>query len=159
MDLEASNEVRRLFATFQKFTKADWGKQPILGIKPSEMRVLLCIKDISNKGSNRVTVSEISKSLFITSPSVTQIIKCLSTLGYIERSVDAKDRRIADIKLTDQGELIVQKASERITANYSGLFEALGKENSDTLITLLDQVYVYFDNRSKALRNEQNSSS
>jgi DNA-binding MarR family transcriptional regulator len=154
MDLEASDEVRRLLATFQKFAKAEWSKHSILGIKPSEIRVLLCIKDISKEGKQRVTVSEISKKLFITSPSVTQIIKSLSTIGYIERSVDTKDRRIADIKLTNTGEQIVQKAREFIITNYSGLLEALGKEKSETLITLLDQVYVYFEARLKEHQNE-----
>jgi DNA-binding MarR family transcriptional regulator len=142
-------QIRNLVNTIEKFAKADWRKQSVYGIKPSEIRVLLRIKDISLQNDHRVTISDISKSLSVTSPTVTQMIKNLNKNGYIERAIDAKDRRVADIKLTAKGEDIVQLVRKRKFAAYSGLIETLGKEQSESLILLLNQVYDYFDKVSK----------
>jgi DNA-binding MarR family transcriptional regulator len=149
MQLEENSDVRKLFATFERFAKAEWRKQSFQGIKPSELRVLLCIRDNSLHSGQGVTVSEISKGLTVTSPTVTQIIKSLNTNGYVERTVDAKDRRIAHIKLTNTGEQLVQKANERKIAAFTGLLETLGKEQTENLISLLNQAYVYFDEVTK----------
>jgi DNA-binding MarR family transcriptional regulator len=150
MQLEENSDVRRLLATFEKFAKADWRKQSFQGIKPSELRVLFCIRDNSLHNAQGVTVSEISKNLCVTSPTVTQIIKSLSTIGYVERTVDAKDRRIAHIQLTNKAEQLVQKARERKVAAFSGLLDTLGKEQTENLISLLNQSFIYFDEFTKA---------
>ncbi|MEX2415753.1 MAG: MarR family transcriptional regulator [Paenibacillaceae bacterium] len=142
-------EVRRLVNTFEKFAKADWHKQSVFGIKPSEIKMLLRIKDLSLQNDHGVTISDISKSLSVTSPTVTQMIKNLNSNGYIERAIDVNDRRIADIKLTAKGEEIVNQMRKRIISIYSGLIETLGKEQSESLINLLEQVYDYFDKASK----------
>jgi DNA-binding MarR family transcriptional regulator len=143
------SEIMSLINTFEKFAKADWRKQSVYGIKPSEIRVLLRIKDISQQNEHGVTISDISKSLMVTSPTVTQMVKSLNHNGFIERSVDAHDRRVSDIKLTAKGEDIVQKVRKRKFAMYTGLIDSLGKEQAVQLISLLDQVYDYFDKVSK----------
>ncbi|MEX1031653.1 MAG: MarR family winged helix-turn-helix transcriptional regulator [Paenibacillaceae bacterium] len=142
-------EIRSLILTFEKFAKADWHKQTKFGIKPSEIRLLLWVKDISQQNEHGVTISEISKCLMVTSPTVTQMVKSLNHNGFIERCVDAHDRRVADIKLTAKGENVVQQASKRKVALYTGLIDSLGKEQTKQLISLLDQVYDYFDKASK----------
>jgi DNA-binding MarR family transcriptional regulator len=144
VDSEITPETRRLIETFEKFAKTEWRRQSIQRIKPSEIRVLLRIKEISRESGQGVTVSEISKRLSITSPTVTQIIKSMQNNGYIEKTVDAKDRRISSIRLTAAGEEVVRKMGKRIEHVFSGLIEKLGKEQSETLIFLLDQVYDHF---------------
>jgi DNA-binding MarR family transcriptional regulator len=144
-----NEEIRALINTFEKFTKADWLRQPIFGIKRSEMKVLLRIKDISLHGEQRVTTTEISKSLMVTSPTVTQMIKSLHQNGYVERSVDIHDRRVTDIQLTAKGEEIVQLARKRRIDLYTGLIETLGQKKKDQLISLLDEVYDYLDKLNK----------
>lgn len=149
MNDETNPQIRSLVNTFEKFAKADWHKQSVYGIKPSEVKVLLRIKDISLQNDHGVTISDISKSLLVTSPTVTQMIKSLNKNGYVERAVDTNDRRVADIKLTAKGEDIVKQVRKRKAAAYSGLIETLGKEQSESLILLLNQVYDYFDKVSK----------
>jgi DNA-binding MarR family transcriptional regulator len=144
-----SSEIRSLILTFEKFAKTDWRKQSMFGIKSSEIKVLLRVKDISEQNEHGVTISDISKSLMVTSPTVTQMIKSLGQNGLIERSVDAHDRRVADIKLTAKGEDVVQQAIKHKIAKYTGLIDSLGKEQTEQLISLLDQVYDYFDKESK----------
>lgn len=147
---ELSDDVKKMIETFQKFAKADWQKQSIWGIKPSEVRVLVCIKKINGEDNlHGVNVSQISKMLFVTSPTVTQMIKSLSNNGYIERFIDPEDRRIADIRLTEKGQILAQKAIDRHKEIFSGLLVKLGKEKSDALNSLLDEVYLYFVEASK----------
>jgi DNA-binding MarR family transcriptional regulator len=149
MNEEANVDIKRMMETFERFFKADWRKQSFLGIKPSEIRVLLCIHNLSSYGQHGVTVSEISKKLSVTSPTITQMIKSLFIHGCIERTKDLNDRRIAYIKLTDRGEQIVEKALLRYKIIFSGLIDTLGNEQSNALIKLLNQVYTYFDEASK----------
>ncbi|WP_239616565.1 MarR family winged helix-turn-helix transcriptional regulator [Cohnella mopanensis] len=151
MKSEITPETRRLIETFERFAKADWRRQSIQRIKPSELRVLMRIREISRENDQGVMVSEISRRLAITSPTVTQIIKSLHTNGYIEKAVDARDRRVSDIRLSEAGEQIVDKMGKRIEQAFTGLIEKLGKEQSETLIVLLDQVFEYFDKEAKHL--------
>jgi len=146
---EFIDDAKKMAEIFEKFVRADWRKQFKWGIKSSEVRVLLCIKEVSRESPLGVNVSQISKMLFVTSPTVTQMVKNLSTNGFIERTTDSLDRRIASIRLTDKGELIAQKATDRYQTIYSGLVKSLGKEKSDTLNALLNEVYLYFAEASK----------
>nr|WP_242836670.1 MarR family transcriptional regulator [Clostridium sp. BNL1100] len=138
-------DIRRFVETFEKLARAERRKQSLFGLKQSEVRVLLCIEQLSHENKQVITVSEISKKMFVTSPTVTELIKSLSINGYIERSVDSQDKRVSDIKLTAKGEKIVQKLITYFTSLFSGLIEKIGVEQSETLLDLLDQVCLYLN--------------
>ncbi len=138
-------DIRRFVETFEKLARAERRKQSLFGLKQSEARVLLCIEQLSYENKQIVTVSEISKKMLVTSPTVTELIKSLSNNGYIERSVDSQDKRVSDIKLTAKGEKIVQKLITYFTSLFSGLIEKIGVEQSETLLDLLDEVCLYLN--------------
>lgn len=138
-------DIKRFVDTFERLARAERRKQPSLGLKKSEVRVLLCIEYLSHEDQCIVNVSQISRKLSVTSPTVTELVKSLSSKGYIERCVGSKDKRIVDIKLTDKGAKTVQKVTVYFESLFSGLINRLGKEQSDTLIELLDQVCLYLD--------------
>lgn len=140
-----NNTVNRFVDTFDKLVRAERKIQPVLGIKNSEVRVLLCIGSLLHEGQQVINVSQISNKLQVTSPTVTELTKSLSSKGYIERYTDAKDKRVVDIKLTDKGEKYVQKVATYYNALFSGLIERLGEEQSEKLIDLLDQVCLYLN--------------
>ncbi|WP_409340720.1 MarR family winged helix-turn-helix transcriptional regulator [Paenibacillus sp. MBLB4367] len=156
MNKKNDEQVKQLAETFERFAKADWRNKKLWGLNASEIRVLLCINDLSGQGSHGAHVSDISKKLHVTSPTVTQMIKSLAAGGYIERTTDPSDRRIADIRLTEKGEAVARKAGERFAAIFSGLIAFLGEERSDTLIGLLTQVHAYFDANVKLPESENN---
>lgn len=149
MNQSANDEIKQMADTFERFARADWRKQTKWGIKPSEVRVLLCIKELAQENTNGVNLSQISKMLAVTSPTVTQMIKSLNKSDLIEQSVDAKDRRIANIKLTAKGETIARLAKEHRRSMLAGLIESLGKEKSEMLNSLLNEAYVYFEQTTK----------
>ena len=145
MQEQSNVDIIRFVETFECLARAERHKQPLFGLKQSEVRVLLCIKQLSNDSQNVVNVSEISRRMYVTSPTVTELIKALSSKGYIERCVDTKDKRVVDIKLTEKGEKIVQKTTNYFNSLFSGLIEKIGVEQSEKLLDLLDQVCVYLN--------------
>jgi len=141
---QSNTTVNRLVDAIENLAKAERHKQPVLGIKNSEVRVLLCIGSLSHDNQH-ISVSQISNKLQVTSPTVTELIKSLSGRGYIERCADTRDKRFVDIKLTDKGEKFVQKVSTYYDALFSGLIERLGEVQVEKLIELLDQVCLYLN--------------
>lgn len=139
-----SSLVKEVTEAFHQFAKSDWRKQSVSGIKSSEVRVLLCLKMLANENEHGVNVSDISKRLSVTSPTVTQMVKSLMAEGYVERYNDPRDKRITLLRLTEKGEAAAQKAYERFAVVFTGLVERLGEEQSRSLIVLLNQIYNYF---------------
>ncbi|ASS75407.1 hypothetical protein CIG75_10675 [Tumebacillus algifaecis] len=146
-----SNEnAAQLMEVFSRFAKADWRKSTRWGLKASEVRVLLAIKKRNDQGMDRgISVSELSKILQVTSPTVTQMINSLIKGGYILRSIHPTDRRISEITLTEKGEQIAQEAMSEFRAIFTGLIDHLGKEQSDQLISILNQAIDYLQNVNK----------
>jgi len=146
MRAESKVDIQQLLVVFERLAKAEWRKQPAVGLKNSEVRTLLCIKSLSQEEQTAVTVSEISKKMFVTSPTVTQIMKSLDTNGYVERRVDAHDKRVVAIMLTEKGKNTVQQVDEYMNTLFAGLVDELGEEQSETLLLLLNQVCNYLEN-------------
>src|SRR5215469_7063348 len=96
----------KLFRALTQFKRLGWHQQSIAGCTPSEIRVLFCIRGDPHLHTSHVTVSEISKHLHVTSPSITQLLKSLESRGLIERHIDTSDRRVIVVTLTEQGEQV-----------------------------------------------------
>jgi DNA-binding MarR family transcriptional regulator len=131
----------KLFRALMQFKRLGWHQHSIAGCTPSEIRVLICVK---RGGSPLVTVSEISKHLAVTPPSITQLLNSLEARGLIERHMDTSDRRVIVVNLTKQGELVTEQADEAFSATMKGLINYLGEQQSNQLADLLFKVFRYF---------------
>jgi DNA-binding MarR family transcriptional regulator len=146
MSVDKYENIAELVDVFQKFARADWRKKTMWGgLKASEIRMLVSVKQSNNKGTTGTTVSEISKLLQVTSPTVTQMLNSLIASGYMLRTSDKNDRRITEILLTEKGDQIAQKAVDRYRAIFTGMIDHLGKEQSDHLVDMLNQVFQYLE--------------
>jgi DNA-binding MarR family transcriptional regulator len=145
--------AQKLFRSFTQFSKAGWHQQSIAGCKPSEIRVLFCIKKGLKPDEHEMKVSEISKQLHVTSPTITQLLKGLEMNGLIERSIDLTDRRSVDIKLTEKGEIVTCKAADAFAISLNGLMEYLGEEQSDQLAELLFKVSRYYNEKAVSVNS------
>ena len=94
-------------------------------------------------------VSEISKQLHITSPSVTQIINKLEKDDIVLRNIDPSDRRAVNIRLTDKGIQVVSEAKAVLSDAFVGLIDYLGEEDSQLLAVLLTKVFTYYEQMSR----------
>jgi DNA-binding MarR family transcriptional regulator len=148
------DQIQQLMDVFHQFARAGWRKGTVLGLKASEVRVLACLKRRHDNGQFRMTVSEISKTLQVTSPTVTQMAGSLLKAGYIERSADPNDRRITEITLTDKGHNLAEQAIKRHHNIFRGMIDKLGKEQSSQLIALLREVFDYLEETAEADFNE-----
>ena len=91
-----------LVISFQKmfrcldFGRSLKGKAPSLTV--TQMRVLSFFNE-----KDVVYISEVSRSLGMSIQSVNNLISRLEVLGYVERSKNAEDKRLSDIRLTEKG--------------------------------------------------------
>src|SRR6266849_1515277 len=104
LDPEMSPIAQNLLRTFMQFSKVVWhqhqSQNTVQGCKPSEIRLLMVVKRGIKPGASEIKVSEISKMLMVTSPTVTQLLNGLEADGLIERRIDPHDRRAVGVRLT-----------------------------------------------------------
>ncbi|BBH23758.1 hypothetical protein Back11_51030 [Paenibacillus baekrokdamisoli] len=142
---EDRNSSHEMVRAFRQLRHVNWsGRRPFEGCTPSETMMLFCIRRSTKSGSPGLKASEISSMMKITSPTVTQTVNMLEAKGLVERSLDAHDRRVFRIKLTEEGERMTQAAEDSMHIRVKGLIDHLGKERSLLLVELLDEVVQYY---------------
>lgn len=144
--------AQKLMRSFIEFNKAAWHQRTIAGCKPSEIRLLFGVRGGIKPGASEIKVSEISKMLHVTSPTVTQLLKGLEVKGLIERRIDSFDRRVVGVRLTEKGEEVTRQAMQSVAHTLQGLIEYLGEEESNQLVTLLTRVFRYFSEQEENVR-------
>ncbi|HEY1349611.1 MAG TPA: MarR family transcriptional regulator [Ktedonobacteraceae bacterium] len=110
---------------------------------------------VTASGVPTMKVSEISKLLHVTSPTITQLLKGLEANGLVERHIDSHDRRAVRIALTERGEAVARQAEEIFIDSFQGLVESLGEQESNRLAELLCKAYCYFNERETAAYHSQ----
>lgn len=146
MDNSRKEIIQNLFNAFDQFNKLDWNQSPVAGLKRSEVFTLFSIKRIMDSKSSSVKITDISKSLGVAPPTITQLITGLKQKGYVERSINTNDRRSVQIVLTEKGWHAIDKASNVFNKYFEGVVEYLGEEKSNELVNLLVMVFNYFKN-------------
>lgn len=117
--------------------KLTW-KIPLPNLTSSEFFLLSTLlfrcdeKDISS-----MHVSKIAKKMGISSPAVSKSLNSLEEKGFIERVVDADNRRNTRVKLTEKGERETKIAQNHINNYMDDVMVRMGKENLDKLSELL----------------------
>ncbi|MZP31384.1 MarR family transcriptional regulator [Heliobacterium undosum] len=139
-----SGTAQTLLQAFMQFKRIEWHQRSVLGYKPSEIKVLFCIKKGRKSGSPGIKASEISQLLRVTPPTVTQLIKDLEIRGLVERAIDRDDRRSALIGLTQKGEKVTKAAADEFVRAFDGLVNHLGEAKSQQLAELLNEAFFYF---------------
>ncbi len=162
MDIQNNATAQKLLGALMQFKRAGWHQMSTTGYKPSELRVLFCIgkglwldthamEDGCMQNTHEMKVSEISRRLHVTPPTVTQLIKGLEANGLVERNLDQVDRRAVGIKLTEKGEKITRQAGDDFLASISGLIEYLGEGQSEQLAELLVKVSRYYNEKAASV--------
>jgi DNA-binding MarR family transcriptional regulator len=83
------------------------------GLTPQRYLLLLMIKGVSD-GSECSTVTELSTSMQLGQSSVSELVNRAVQAGLVRRSLSAEDRRVAQVRLTAEGE-------RRLTSSFSDL--------------------------------------
>jgi len=154
MDQPMTLTNHKLFRALTQFRRLGWHQHSIAGCTPSEIRVLICIKKSGAHLLQPMTVSEISKRLLVTPPSITQILNTLESRGLIERHIDRADRRVIMVTLTERGEQVTRQAEEAFSAVMKGLIDYLGEDQSNQLADLLFKAFRYFSENEAHMNDE-----
>jgi len=117
--------------------------------KPGEIMVLYYISANTKDDLPGLMVSEISERLNVTSPTVTQHIKSLEAQGLVERQLDPGDRRVVRVRLTEKGNMYIQRIQAARLKMFTGLVEYLGEEESLRLAETLRKASDYLQKQQE----------
>ena len=109
-------------------------------IARGEGAVLIYLMD-GHEGAN---ASEISQQFDINSSRVAAVLNALSKKGYIQRVVDAQDKRKIKVFITEQGRVFAQQRREEIEDYFQKMLEILGEEDTKEYLRLCCKVNQIF---------------
>ncbi|MRN54180.1 MarR family winged helix-turn-helix transcriptional regulator [Paenibacillus monticola] len=136
--------AHQLFAALRQLRKSHW-QHSVEGHKPSEMTLLITIARRGHSTKEGLKVSEISRFLGLTPPTVTQLINSLEAKNMVARQADPKDRRVVRITLTEQGKAVTRKAKGYMDVMLNKLVEYLGEDESILLAELLLKMHAFIE--------------
>lgn len=119
-------------STFQHFSRTVGEAE----ISPPQYGTLILIE--SNPG---ISQSAVASALRFDRSTLVQIIDRLEERGLVIREVSARDRRSHALKLTDQGNQVLQDLKRRVAAHEAHITRELSAEERDTLIGLLARLH------------------
>ena len=135
---DAFEKLFRAMHQFKKLNVSDL----IPGLSSSEFSVMGAILQMGENG--KITSSELAAKTKTLPPAVSRTLRGLEEKGYVERTVDKKDRRNTYISLTEQGwKKGMHKLQEKVEQLYSRqelshlekyldrLYELLAEENRE----------------------------
>lgn len=93
----------------------------------------------------RLTPTELSASMMVTSGAVTKRVDRLEREGLVERTVNGADARGRVIELTPAGRALVERVHPLHLANEDGLLDALDGNEREQLARLLRKLLVSLD--------------
>ncbi|KGE20307.1 MarR family winged helix-turn-helix transcriptional regulator [Paenibacillus wynnii] len=134
--------AHKLMIALRQLHRAQWQRSSE-GNKPSEMTLMLSIGRHMKFKKEGPKVSEISRYLGLTPPTVTQLINSLEAKSMVERQADPTDRRVVRVLLTEQGKAVTRRAMVHRDASLQKLVEYLGEEESNQLADLLLKVHQF----------------
>lgn len=108
-------------------------------ILPSYLKLIDYIYQLSKEGD--VRVSDLSKALHQTMPSITRSLIHMDEQGYIKKTISSSDKRVVYVSLTELGLKLYQQYVEKY---YKQLSKRLSKYNIDQInlmISTIDEIY------------------
>ena len=101
--LALSKRVARLSLLFEQAMKAELAD---LGLTYAEFDVLAALR----RAGGRLRPSELARSLYLTSGGTSNVLQRLSAAGYVTREPDESDARGKQVRLTEDGTRVTEKA-------------------------------------------------
>lgn len=100
-----------------------------------QLRTVMYISD-----HGKVKPTEIAKNFMITPASVTSQIDTLVERDWIERVFNQNDKRVIEVRLTDEGRKLLPKEIDKLNESCSWIFNSLDTTEQKTLLALLEKI-------------------
>ena len=138
-----------LLSAFFRFQHTPWHMFPAPGLSRSETGVLMAIERSAYRGE-RLRVSDISKRMHVSSPTITQHINSLESQGFVQRSQSKTDKRAVNLSLTDKGTEALRQHWEMMNSNIHELVGLLGEAQAAELVQLLNRTSDFFIEKQRS---------
>lgn len=110
---------------------------------------------IMDKGKEgQMTISELAAKAEVLPSAVSRTLRGLEEKGYIERSVNKKDRRNTYVELTPEGEKVTLEVRETMCEYGRAVMEQVDEEEMKRLISYLNHIYVIAEKEIKTRKTE-----
>ena len=131
MDQEKQKAISSLFEvvfSIERKWANEWNNHNVLGFSKSH---ILILDYLSQEGPKRP--SAIADRLKVTTGGVTVLTTKLINAGFIEKTQHATDRRALQLKITPDGEKILEQSRQQVSEIINNMFGMLSAEEVQTL--------------------------
>ena len=123
-------------------------------VNSSEYGILKLVCKINSEQNNPcVIVSDISKRLNVSAPSVTKVLNSLEKKGLVERKIDNENRRNTIVYLTKKGKEIKEQNDKILAKFIENVYEHVGRENIVQFMQLSEIILDAFDKEVNSSNN------
>ncbi len=112
-----------------------------LSLSMSKMELIALVL-IGRSGETMMT--QLAESLHIPMSTATGVISRLAKQGYVDRYTDESNRRIVNVRLTQQGKDTVENIKQTVMKYWGMLTEFLSDEEKDVLNKLFSKISASF---------------
>ena len=107
----------------------------IYGLTSQQYNVLSILHDAKEP----LSTSDILKKMLEKNAGVSRLVDRLITKGLVEKNVNAEDKRLIDIYLTDSGETLYKKVTQELS-DVDNIYNTLTDDEVKVLILLLEKM-------------------
>ena len=157
------NEMNSLFKVMDRVRKVWRSVTPCEELSKSQFGTLMAISHLqhTNPELSCISLTELASYMHQSNPALSQRIRTLEELAYVERVSNQNDRRINGVRLSVSGEKILNLAHLKFRNILSEVIENFGVEETNSLITSLNKLADAFETSLKqedcgGLNNEKN---
>ncbi|MEQ6357195.1 MarR family transcriptional regulator [Lysinibacillus sp. M3] len=138
MDQEKQIAITSLFEVVSSIERKwanEWNNHNVLGFSKSH---ILILDYLSQEGPKRP--SAIADRLKVTTGGVTVLTTKLINAGFIEKTQHATDRRASQLKITADGEDILEESRQQVNELIQNMFGMLSAEEVQTLRNIFSKL-------------------
>lgn len=130
--IDACTTARRIVETMPELPK---------GIKPRHIHVIDAVV-LTEQQKGKVQVSDISRHLNVTMPSITRLVRELEEQGVLIKYPDKEDGRNVLLKLTGLGQKYYRRYVHDYYQELGQRLEAISRAELKTAVQTINKVYV-----------------
>ena len=121
--LEEFVRVAEFRSALRRFARGSERAARRWGLTPQRYQLLLMIKGAPS-GRQSSTVTELADRLQLAQSTVTELVGRAEEAGLVQRAPSAADGRVANLRLTEEGEQRLNEAFAELEADRQSLLEA-----------------------------------
>ena len=106
-----------------------------LGVTEQQWRVLRALS-----GGHEWRINELAAHTCISMPSLSRIVPAMVYKQWLTRRADQADGRSSRIRLSEQGQALIDSGAARSEAIYADIARRFGRERTEQLYGLLDEL-------------------